>query len=254
MMHVEAFLLLLALLSPQEKVAPPASMKVAALNLIKNGDFEKGDEKNGPLGWEKMDGLCVQWIQCDSGSSIRSDPSTSSESSIRSGHGMVMRLDTNVLATEYRKRLEEMKLEDPPPARQKTPPHPERDKYKTVAAHEGVGFLSDPILVQQGQRYRLKVDVRAEAPPMAHWKPKVFVIGYFEHKDKERRGYKAHKSLEMDKTWRTFTFDFDPTKRTPQVTHIRIKLYAYWPPGIYFFDNVSLEPAPPRDAPSQEDG
>jgi hypothetical protein len=36
---------------------------------------------------------------------------------------------------------------------------------------------------------------------------------------------------------------FSPTRVRPEVTEMRVMLYAYWPPGVYWFDNVRIEPA-----------
>ena len=159
-----------------------------------------------------------------------------------------MKLDTNVLLTEFRRRKEEMKRKKPPLPVKKAFPSPEQ-KYLTVAAHDGVGFFSDPIPVEKGRRYSLSVDCRAESPLKKKTEPKVFVLGYLRHGGEERRGYKTYKNCAAGKEWKTFTLEFNPTARSPQVTHIRVKLFPYWPPGTYYFDNVRIEALP-----DEEDG
>jgi|GEM_PF-1584854 len=47
--------------------------------------------------------------------------------------------------------------------------------------------------------------------------------------------------------WTHFDQVFHPTRRTPKVTEMRVMLFAYWPPGVYWFDNVSVTPAPLED-------
>lgn len=194
------------------------------VNLVANGDFEKGGKH--PANWQKPDGLSSFWVD---------DPKR---------EGKSMKFDTDVLVQEFRKRSDQMKAKAPPPARLKTPPG--KRIYDTVAAHDGVGFLSDPMVVEKGVRYRLSVDARAENGKK-ECKPKVFVLGYFQHKGKERRGYMVYKSVKTQKEWKTYTLDFDPTGRSPAVTHIRVKLFPYWPPAIYYFDNVRIEKLPAKE-------
>lgn len=204
-------------------------------NLVQNGGFEKGAARKGPEGWQRPDGLCSFWTE---------DPSRP---------GKVMKFDTNVLLEEFRQRREEMKQKDPPPPREKTPPQPGQ-KYKTVAAHDGVGFVSDPIPVEKGRSYCLSVDCRGESYLKKKVTPKVFVLGYFELRGAERRGYKAHKNCPAEAKWSTHTMEFNPTARSSQVTHIRVKLFPYWPPGTYYFDNVRIEAVEmPDEAPKERD-
>ena len=33
-----------------------------------------------------------------------------------------------------------------------------------------------------------------------------------------------------------------PTKFRPEVTEMKVMLFAYHPPGVYWFDNVKIEP------------
>lgn len=42
--------------------------------------------------------------------------------------------------------------------------------------------------------------------------------------------------------WHRFAQVFHPTRHTPAVREMRVMLYAYWPPGVYWFDNAVLEP------------
>ncbi len=206
----------------------------AAANLVKNGGFEKGTPGKGPAGWPRPDGLCSFWVK---------DP-------IRGG--MAMRFDTNVLAREFKARQEAMKQKSPPPPAPKTPVG-SNDRYKTVAAGEGVGFLSDPMPVKPGQTYRLRVDCRAEGLGRLAGTPKVFVVGYFTLEGKERRAYKVYKNCLVGPGWKTYTLEFTPAGRSTRVTHMRVKLFPYWPPGVYYFDNLLIEPiAKPQPAPTKK--
>ena len=39
----------------------------------------------------------------------------------------------------------------------------------------------------------------------------------------------------------------------PEVTEMKVMLYAYWPPGLYWFDNVTIEPVADATALPSED-
>ena len=210
-------------LAEQKTKAPrkPVAAKTGT-NLVKNGGFEKGDPSKGPEGWQAPDGLCSFWIK---------DPQRG---------GQVMKFDTNVPVKEFRARRAEMKLEKPPPPKAKTQVgHDQR--YSTVAAHDGVAFYSDPIPVEQNRKYRLRFDCRVENEGKKIMSPKVFVVGYFDLKGEERRGYKVYKSAKAGAKWQTFTLEFTPASRSSQVTRMRVMLFPYWPPGVYYFDDVQVE-------------
>lgn len=188
-------------------------------NLVQNGSFEEGEDS--PLHWDRVDGLCTFWVADE-----------------KRG-GKCIKMDTDVLLSEFRQRREEMKGKNPPPAKPKTPPAGKG--YDTVAAHDGVSLCSDIVSVEEGAAYRLSVDFR-EGPGKRRSKvPKVFVIGYLSLKGEMRRGYKVYKNCAGSGDWQAFTLEFNPTKSSPQIQWVRVKLFAYWPPGVYFFDNVRIE-------------
>ncbi|MCD4656854.1 MAG: hypothetical protein K8S87_04855, partial [Planctomycetes bacterium] len=41
-------------------------------------------------------------------------------------------------------------------------------------------------------------------------------------------------------TWEHFSQVFSPTYRTPDVDFIKVMIFAYWPIGDYYYDNVSI--------------
>ena len=85
----------------------------------------------------------------------------------------------------------------------------------------------------------------------------VFIKGFFDQKVKtaagetviKRNAYRAPMTLDpCDEKWRRYARLFHPwrSKSTlggkplrPQ--YLQVQLYAYWPPGTYYFDNVRLE-------------
>ena len=117
-------------------------------------------------------------------------------------------------------------------------------KYDTVAGVEGVPYYSDWIEVERGRSYRLEVDFRSGSGRKA---PKVFVKGYIldprRPKPYRRRvAYKKYLTCKGTEKWKTFRTVFNPTARSGEVRWIRVMIFAYWPPGIYYFDNVKVVP------------
>lgn len=190
-------------------------------NLVPNGDFEKGRE-GIPLNWQRPDGLTSFWIR---------DPRAKS---------YVLKIDTDVLKDQYRARQKELKKNPLSPAPKKLPT--KGKKYSTVAATEGVAYWSDWIPVKKGVTYKLSVDVRVDSGKKS---PKVFVKGYVEDKNRppgyrRRVAYKKYLNCKATSEWKTFGMEFNPTLRTPGVKWVRVMIFAYWPPGTYYFDNVKI--------------
>jgi hypothetical protein len=44
-----------------------------------------------------------------------------------------------------------------------------------------------------------------------------------------------------DYGWTTCSQVFHPTKARPDVSEIKVMLFSYYPPGVYWFDNVRIE-------------
>ncbi len=203
---------------------PQAAQGLKPGNLVPNGGFEKGS-KGVPASWQRPDGLTSFWVPAPK------------------RKGRCLKIDTDVLKEQYRERQKELK-------KRPVPPPPEKKstagkKYSTVAAVEGVAFYSDWIPVKPGVAYELLVDVRTERGSKA---PKVFVKGYVEDPRRppgyrRRVAYKKYLTCKASPSWRTFSMTFHPTARTPRVKWIRVMLFAYWPPGVYYFDNVVVRPA-----------
>jgi hypothetical protein len=205
-------------------------------NLVPNGDFEKPG-KGGPAGWARPDGLSTFWESA-------------------SGRGKCIRIDTDVLSSEFRAREDEMEKarsagRDPPPARKKSPT--KGPKYDTVAGLDGVHFTSEPIAIDPSKRYILEVLARVEgsASPKAWVKaygyrssPLMGEEGSRKSRDVDRERIVWKKALvcgEAGREWKTFRMVFPRDTALPAgATSIRIQLYPYWPPATYWFDDVRL--------------
>jgi hypothetical protein len=205
------------------------------VELCPNGGFEEGDKS--PAHWDRPDGLTTFW-----------------EKDEKRG-GKCIRIDSRVSNEDYHRRLDEMKLPEPPPAR--TTKDPSKTGYGAVGGNDGVPYWSDFIEVKPGVRYRLSVDCRSQGG-----KPKVFLKGYAEIPAEIEEDGKAKKTLlrrmvskisldaEGGLEWKRTSVEFCPSRERKDVRWVRIMLYAYWPAQTYWFDEVSLvEVGPDADAP-----
>jgi len=207
-----------------EKEAPPAGP------MVRNGGFTQGT--TSPLGWDPVDDLTTFWVE---------DPFKGPGDRV---HGKVLKMDTDVLESEWLKRRKELAKNSRAKPWPKTLVEPDR-QYATVGATYGVSCYSAPIPVRKGQAYRITVDFRACAPKGGI--SKIWVRGYgrMEVRGKEEwsRIYDSLHTLRTDDpTWHTYTNVFHPTKNTPHVERVKVMLYSYWPRGEYRWDNVSIVP------------
>jgi len=214
--------------SPEEDARVPTT----GPELVKNGDFESGTD--APDGWDRPDGLTTFWAR-----------------GARSDRGRFLRIDTNVLESQWRTWREKVKAgaraADAPP---KSPTH--APKYDTVAGTYGIAYFSDPIAVTPGQSY--KVTVACHSGGDDFFFPKLFIRGYGNVAGESRVVYDAYLALRtatQGKDWETnVRLIRIPTDTRAPVTHVRLMLYAYWPPGCYEFDDVSMKEVAPTAAPS----
>jgi len=124
------------------------------------------------------------------------------------------------------------------------------DMPKAVAASQGIMTFSAPIPVEVGATYRLQGEVLTDRPTLISFtKGFAFVKGTEDEGFSWREAWRRKKTLEVEKgQWQPFTIDMHPgvdviRKGEPMhVAHrlkfIRIGLYAYWPAGKVYWDNV----------------
>jgi len=216
-----------------------AGTAVVGRNILPNGDFERGGAH--PVGWDRLDGLCTFWVRRPG------------------GKGRCIKLNTDVLQrqawqwwTKWRAGAPPQQAPEPLPTK---PPY-----YDTVAGVEGVHYYSDYLPIKPGRRYRLACWQKAAVGSNS----KIFVKGYAllptAKSDKPVRREVWRTYLKCNNTtgdWQEFalTFtvrkDFKPVvKYAPdgkrrsypvRLRWVRVILYAYWPPGQYYFDDVKLE-------------
>lgn len=224
-------------------------------NLVFNSGFEKGG-KGAPDGWTTPDNLTVFWDD-------------------RGAQGKCLRLDTDV----YRSEWEEHR-QHPDEPMTKTPTS--GTKYNTVGGTTGVAVYSRPIPVEPNAYYAVEFDIRGKGEPF------IFVKGFWKcgPQDLYKMGKKmffkpfkpgpsyslmamgtsgeekrdAHPGdyiqcfrrrlvarVDNPNEWRHFKtiMKFEGDRH---IEVVLLELYAYWPPGDYFFDNVSLKQVTEKDA------
>jgi hypothetical protein len=174
--------------------------------LLVNGDFEQADPKDAgkPAGWDKPDGLGVQWI------------------------GKAIRMDTRISERDMVAQWRKVGLtwDIPNPA------------GNAIAETYGLSYYSDPMPVKSGQTYRVSFDYKGPSGGA-----KVWVRGWGMFQGEKRRRWETIVFCRTQgKDWTHLEQDFHPTKARPEVTEMKVMLYAYYPPGEYWFDNVKIEP------------
>ncbi|HQL08731.1 MAG TPA: hypothetical protein PLE35_03955 [Lentisphaeria bacterium] len=226
----------------------------ASKNLIVNGDLEDGGGKS-PKGWSAVDGMMSSWGN-------------------EGNPGRCLVFDTSVLQVDKKKYLtaeEEFK------GRGNTS---KKNQYETVGAHEGVWAFSAPIEIKPDDQYFvLSADVWAPAKSTELFAPMIFIRGFTSVKadeagqassyfhvpheggpaygemfgpDKNHRPSREGDYLMVYRhtltcrvvkpnTWRHFELGFKlPSMARFRPERIWIKPYAFWPLGVYKFDNLSL--------------
>jgi len=244
------FLLAAVACAPFALTAADATPPAVAfgVNILPNGDFSLADatDPKRPADWDLPDGLGVQWLPAPAPAS-----------------GHAMRIDTSVSeqAMVAQWRLVGLTQWDVP--------NPAKDP---IAATYGLSYYSAPVAIAKDTWYRVSYDFLGPAGGV-----KIWARGYHRPDTADsdpstdsyahlpRRLYEclangdgvpaaphaekhdANNAVPADPkaaTWRTMTMDFCPTKHTPKVDEMRVMLYAYWPPGVYWFRNISLSAIP----------
>jgi hypothetical protein len=204
---------------------PLASSPPAAAPLLTNGDFEVADpaDPGRPLGWDKPDGKGVQWLAVP--------PEFDG-----AARGRALCLDTRVSEQDMVAQWQATGLTNwdiPKPA------------ASPIALTYGLSYYSAAVPVVSGRTYRISFLYR---PPPEGSGAKVWVRGYGRLGDRHTRLYEAIVNCRARAgQWTRFEQDFHPTRHRPNVTELRVMLYAYYPAGVYWFDDVALEilPEPP---------
>jgi hypothetical protein len=228
-------------------------------DTVLNGDFEqaRSGPLTGPKGWAHPEGLCLFWEKDD-------DPK----------HGMVAKIDTDVLEGEAKKRQAQLrealeKDEVPPPAKKKTTVSSSQ-QYGAIGATYGVSWYSEKFKCKPRQAYKVTFDYKGPSGGAKLWVRGWGTMKDQEGKDHDRRLWETIVNCRVkDSGWRHFEQPFHPTRRPTgrtlkidpgtgkplgsnegegepeykyiEIAFLRVMLYAYWPRGQYHFDNIKIE-------------
>lgn len=194
----------------------------AGENLVRNGSFDEGD--SFAAHWERADGL-TSFFESEE------------------GRGRIVKMDTLVDRDQAMAWATAFKA-DPtlkPPAKKPIAP----SSYGSIGGNEGVMLDSEFIVCKPGQDYKLSVDFKGDG------KPFVWVKGFLWHAKRSAfvDGYQTRlePGAPSKTEWRTFSIGFNPTAKSPKIQKFKIRLYAYWPNGLYYFDNVRVEAISPEE-------
>ena len=184
-------------------------------SVVKNGGFETAAATNDrqPAFWFKPDGLGVQWA---------GDPASPA-------HGKGIRMDTALSERKMQEQWVKTGL-----TQTWNIPQPGGNP---IAETYGLSYDSDIMPVKPGQAYRLTFDYKGAGGG------KVWVRCYGEFNGERRQRYE--KLLFCAPTggrWMTFSSVLNPTARRADATQMKVMLFAAYPAGIYWFDNIRLEP------------
>ena len=187
---------------------------ISAEEILPNGDFEKADAKDParPAGWDRVDGLGVQWTQTPD-----------------AAHGRAIRMDTSLSEQAMQAQWIKTGLTNI-----WSIPKPEKN---AIAETYGLSLYSAPMPVQPGQAYKITFDFKG------HGGAKVWVRGYGMFQGEKRRRWETYVDCHgKGDAWTTQSQVFHPTKFRPDVSEIKVMLFAFYPAGIYWFDNLRIEP------------
>ncbi len=208
--------------------------------ISRNSGFEEGSGDR-PTGWDRVDGLTTFWV---------SDPTGSQR-------GKMIKMDTRMVQTQadewWAKWRAGASAKEAPEPILSAPPF-----YDAVAGMHGAHYYSDFLEVKPGMRYRVLADLAGSGTDFFF--PKVFVKGYTEVPATVRETQSARREVwrtylacrNFGGQWQhyseTFTIPKEGVKLTSGTTlpirWIRIIPYAYWPPGLFYWDNVKVVEEP----------
>ena len=204
----------LAVLTAAASVFFKMATHTQAQEIMTNGNFEKVDATDParPAGWDRVDGLGVQWT---------SSPGDS--------HGRAIRMNTSLSEQTMQAQWVKTGLTNI-----WSIPKPERN---SIAKTYGLSLYSAPMPVKLGQAYRITFDFKGPSGGA-----KVWVRGYGMFQGERRRRWETYVACHAKGDgWTTCSQIFHPTKFRPDVSEIKVMLFAYYPPGVYWFDNVLIE-------------
>jgi len=196
--------------------------------ILPNGDFEQADPASAakPAHWDLPDGLGVQWTDAPAGAGAPP-------------HGKAIRMDTSISETAMVESYTKAGLT------QWIFPHPQGN---AIAETYGLSLYSEAAPLASGKTYRVTFDYMSEKGTAG----KLWFRAYGDVNGEKKRLYEGTVDCSGGPAWKQFTGLFHPTKFRPNVTEFKIMLFAYYPAGVAWFDNIKVEVVddPPAGVPS----
>ncbi len=193
-----------------------------AQNLLPNGDFEQADPAHPGKAahWDLTDGLGVQW--------------TDAPALAGAPHGKAIRMDTAqtekaMIASYTKAGLTQWVF--PKPAN------------NPIAETYGLSLYSEAMPVVAGKTYHVTFDYLAEKGTSG----KLWFRAFANVNGAKKRVYEGTIDCAGAGQWKQFSGVFHPTKYRPNVDEFKIMLFATYPPGVVWFDNIVVTTA--DDAP-----
>jgi hypothetical protein len=106
-----------------------------------------------------------------------------------------------------------------------------------IAETYGLSLYSEAVPVTPGKVYRVTFDYLAEKGTAG----KLWFRAYANDNGQKKRVYEGTIDCGGSGGWKQFTGLFHPTRYRPDVAEFKIMLFAYFPPGVAWFDNVRVE-------------
>jgi hypothetical protein len=194
------------------------SVTVSAQSVLPNGDFEQGDPAHPgkPLHWDLPDGLGVQWTDAPA---LPGAPP----------HGKAIRMDTSVKETNLVASYQKAGLS------QWVFPNPQGN---AIAETYGLSLYSDAVPVEAGKNYRITFDYMSEKGTAGF----ILMRGYAEVNGQKKRVYEKKIECDSKGAWKTFADVAHPARSPQPLVEFKIMLFAYYPAGVAWYDNVKVEP------------
>jgi hypothetical protein len=186
--------------------------------VLPNGDFEQADPSNPakPAHWDLPDGLAVRWTDAPA---VAGAPP----------HGKAIRMDTSLPETVVVESYAKAGLT------QWVFPHPQSN---AIGETYGLSLYSEAAPIVPGKTYRVGFDYMAEKGTAG----KLWFRAYGDVNGQKKRLYEGTVDCAgSGPVWKHFSGVFHPTKYRSNVTEFKIMLYAYYPDGVAWFDNIDLE-------------
>jgi hypothetical protein len=189
----------------------------SAQSVLPNGDFEQGDpvHPGKALHWDAVDGLGVRWTDAPA---IPGAPP----------HGKAIRMNTAISEIDMMASYQKAGLTQwvfPKPA------------ASAIGETYGLSLYSDPITAAPGKNYRITFDFMSEKGTSGF----ILLRGFANVNGEKKRVYEKKIECSSVGAWKTFTGIAHLGKSPQPVAEFKIMLFAYFPDGVAWWDNVKVE-------------